>query len=397
MTVSFRTAEYVFPGHPDKLCDAIADSLVQEVGRREQRGLCGVEVAVHRDHVYVTGQVAAEGAGEIDVEGIVRGVYSSAGYDETWAPSRDDLVVETNLCHRPLETGEEDFRGMADDQTISTGYAVDLPGTNYLPPEHWLAWTLARRLVLLRLDFPELDLGPDGKLIVILGEDNDGLWLDRLSLSVQQSIRGDDILLQRVVVDEVEKELELCAERIPGFQTRFPRMVNVNGAGNFAIGGPEGDNGLSGKKLVVDAYGPRVPIGGGAWSGKDFSKADRAGAVIARRIARAVVLSGTAAEGVVTLAFFPGDVRARVLSIVDQDGWQLDVERWGELFDLTLAGSGDRYTNVVDLVDVARFGHFTSADRPWEVLGFDSRPAEPAEVRVVELVGAEGGPVEGGE
>ena len=79
MTVEWRTAEYVFPGHPDKLCDAIADAVVQEVGRREPRGLCGVEVAVHRDHVYVTGQVAGAGVGEIDVDGLVRDVYRTAG------------------------------------------------------------------------------------------------------------------------------------------------------------------------------------------------------------------------------------------------------------------------------------------------------------------------------
>jgi S-adenosylmethionine synthetase len=90
----------------------------------------------------------------------------------------------------------------------------------------------------------------------------------------------------------------------------------VNGAGNFEVGGPEGDNGLSGKKLVVDAYGPRVPIGGGALSGKDFFKADRAGAVLARRLAKAVVMSGAAPECSATLAITPGDRDFRIVSLV---------------------------------------------------------------------------------
>ena len=89
----------------------------------------------------------------------------------------------------------------------------------------------------------------------------------------------------------------------------------MNGAGNFAVGGPEGDNGLSGKKLVVDAYGPRVPIGGGALSGKDFFKVDRAGAIAARRLAKAIVQSGQARECTVTLSFHPGADKPRIVSL----------------------------------------------------------------------------------
>ena len=106
-------------------------------------------------------------------------------------------------------------------------------------------------------------------------------------------------------------------------------------------------------------------------SGKDFYKADRAGAISARRLAKAIVLAGAASECTVTLGFFPGDERARVFSIRDQDGRLLDAERWGGLFDLSLEGSGDRYTGACDLVEVARLGHFTDESRPWEGLGFD--------------------------
>jgi S-adenosylmethionine synthetase len=143
----------------------------------------------------------------------------------------------------------------------------------------------------------------------------------------------------------------------------------VNGAGNFEVGGPEGDNGLSGKKLVVDAYGPRVPMGGGALSGKDFFKADRAGAVLARRLAKAVVMSGAAAECIATLAIAPGDRAFRIVSLRGSPAAP-DASRWSGLIDLSLAATGESYTGACDLTELARYGHFTSPDRPWERIGF---------------------------
>ena len=144
----------------------------------------------------------------------------------------------------------------------------------------------------------------------------------------------------------------------------------MNGAGNFEVGGPEGDNGLSGKKLVVDAYGPRVPIGGGALSGKDFFKADRAGAILARRLAKAVVIAGVAPECIATLAIFPGDPAFRIVSLFDANGAEIDSARWTSLMDLSLAAVGERYALTADLPRLARHGHFTCADRDWEEIRF---------------------------
>jgi S-adenosylmethionine synthetase len=135
MTKEIYPAEFVFPGHPDKLSDAIADALVREAVRRESRALVGVEVAVHRDHVYVTGRIGCQGAQSIDVRAIVREVYSSAGYGDGWYPAPDQVTVESNLCLGPLEDGEADFRELSDDQAICTGYANHLTATNHLPVE----------------------------------------------------------------------------------------------------------------------------------------------------------------------------------------------------------------------------------------------------------------------
>ena len=161
-----------------------------------------------------------------------------------------------------------------------------------------------------------------------------------------------------------------CAVAIPGFKPTVPERFHVNGAGNFEVGGPEGDNGLSGKKLVVDAYGPRVPIGGGALSGKDFFKADRAGAILARRLAKAVVATGAAAECTATLAIFPGDAAFQIVSLRDRAGATLDPRRWAPLIDLSLAAAGEQYALSANLPDIARHGHFTSSELRWEKVVF---------------------------
>ena len=373
MTSSIYPAEFIFPGHPDKLCDAIADSLVQEAQRREPRALVGVEVAAHRDHVYITGRIACEGAEHIDVKSIVREVYQSAGYDKDWYPAPNKVKVTSNLCLGPLEDGEAEYRELADDQAICIGYANDLGATNHLPIEHWLVTRFARRLYALRLEHPDLRLGPDGKVVIAVRElaaDDGATWqLESFSCSLQQKIGSDEIALHRAVRVVVEEELAAAANELPGLSPELPKTLIVNGAGNFEVGGPEGDNGLSGKKLVCDAYGPRVPIGGGAWSGKDFFKADRAGGLHARRLAKMIVQLGITREVQVVLGWFPGDRAARILRIEAEGGQLLDQQRFEQMFDRSLLKSGTTY-QVEDLVQLARWGHFGQVDYPWgDVVG----------------------------
>jgi S-adenosylmethionine synthetase len=122
---------------------------------------------------------------------------------------------------------------------------------------------------------------------------------------------------------------------------------------------------------VVDAYGPRVPIGGGALSGKDFFKADRAGAVLARWLAKSVVATGSAGVCSATLAIFPGDEAFRIVSLRDGNGSVLNSRRWAGLMDLSLAAAGERYALTPDLSSLARYGHFTSPSCPWEAIRFE--------------------------
>ena len=370
MTDRLYPAEFVFPGHPDKLSDAIADAIVSAAAARETRALVGVEVAVHRRRVLVTGRVACEGADAIDIPNLVREVYRSAGYGGAWDPLPKQLRIDTDLCLGPLADGEAEFRELSDDQAICVGYAVDSPATQYLPIEQFLAYRLARRLHALRLQYPALQLGPDGKVIVAVSVDNGIAQLREFSASLQQKQVADEIALHRAVRVALTEELQQLAATVKGLLTALPEQLTVNGAGAFEVGGPEGDNGLSGKKLVMDAYGPRVPIGGGAWSGKDFFKADRAGGLHARRIAKLLVMTGLAKEATVTLGWRPGDTTPQIFSC---EGASCEAaRRCAALLNGTLAFSGEHWGRTAALQELARWGHYTDARHWWERMGLSA-------------------------
>ena len=362
-----RPAEAVAAGHPDKIADAIADAIVDLAIGREPRALVGVEVAVHRGWVFVTGRAAGARITQEDIERLVRERYAVLGHGGDWPPDPGALGIVCDLDLGPLVAGEADFREVSDDQSICTGYAVDSPETGWLPPEHWLAHKIIRGLEALRAGEPGLRLGPDAKAVV-LGAETPGrpMALEAASVSLQQAVGGDEIATRRRVVEVVRSALEAApgAFAVP---SGLADRILVNGAGNFECGGPNGDNGLSGKKLVADAYGPRVPIGGGALSGKDFFKVDRAGAIAARRLALAIVRGGGASEATVELLWRPGDREARVVAVAGPAGEAIDPGPWLASVDLGLRGSGNGWPSLVrgQLARLAVEGHF-GGDQPWE-------------------------------
>ena len=135
MPTRLYPAAAVLSGHPDKRCDAIADALVAAASRRDSRARCAVVAAVHGSTIFVAGQVACDGAESIDVEEVVRSVHVSAGFTGEWQPAAAELKIVLDLYRSPAPAGAAAAGG----QCIVTGYAVDLPGTNQLPPEQWLA------------------------------------------------------------------------------------------------------------------------------------------------------------------------------------------------------------------------------------------------------------------
>ncbi len=314
-----RPAEYVLPGHPDKLADAIADALVHEAWTRERRALVGVEVALHRDVVFIDGRIACRGAKDIDVRSLVRRVYADIGYGTLFGPEPRRLKVRTDLCLGPLLRGESKFREVSDDQVISVGYACSTPGTDMRPVEHAIAKRLAGAMDDLRRSQPGLLLGPDGKVIVLVSEHVEGdtvRWtLKQVTVSMQHAARWHPVESHRALTKRLQSEIASMAAVVPGLSIAPDLDLRINPIGDFVEGGPFGDNGLSGKKLVMDAYGPRVPIGGGATAGKDRWKPDVRGPEFARAVAVEQVLRHGCRECTVTVAISPGEREFTVAAV----------------------------------------------------------------------------------
>lgn len=305
-------AEFVSPGHPDRLADAIAESIVELAVSRDPDALVGVECAVHTDHVFIDGRIAC-GHGTCavtheEVECAARSVYAEAGYGERWIPAPAALKVIQNLCLEPLSDDERAVRILSDDQNVVSGFACNHPETAFLPPAHYIANTIGQAVDAWRRTLPH-KFGPDFKILVSLAFDKgkNYTW-HRLTLSIQHAqgvYPEEQHKLIRPIIDKTLAELE--ARGLRGISNLPSEKFVLNGAGDFIQGGPEGDNGLSGKKLAVDFYGPEVPIGCGAICGKDPHKVDVAGAIRARELALRLLAENGGEAVTVRLGWTPGD------------------------------------------------------------------------------------------
>jgi len=362
-------AEAVLPAHPDKLCDAVADAIVDRVRALDPLGKVGLEVACVFHHLVLTGRVAVQDEAMLDaVRGealheLVREVYASAGYGidaagHLWEPGPGALQVTDLRRLGAFEPGEREVRAYSDDQAVCVGHAGPDPATGHLPPAAWLSRRIARELFRLRLEQGPGQVGPDGKVLVRVAR-NGAAWRPlHVSISLNHHEGSDWMLLNRLAAEAMETA---CAG-LP-----LPAL-ELNGAGAFTCSGPMGDNGLSGKKLVVDAYGPTVPIGGGAWSGKDFNKVDRLGGLLARRLALSARAEAQAGEALVTLAYIPGCTQPVDLRIL-LDGRErplADLPRTAALPRGNAACAELFGRAGAPLADLARWGHF-QAGLPWEL------------------------------
>jgi S-adenosylmethionine synthetase len=319
MSERLRFAEAVCEGHPDRLCDRIAAAIVDLACSRDDRALVGVEVAIHRSVVFIDGRIAA-GTGarcavsEDELTELARTVFRDSGYglspSGTFVPAPGSLNIRLELCLGPLDDDERAIRDVSDDQAIAVGHAVEGARAGYRPLEQALADDFVKVMERLRRSDPGLGLGPDGKVLVVVR----GKTLVGVSASVHHVRGAEWIALTRSVRDACEA---VAAEYVEAGELAPLDQVDwlINGAGAFEIGGPEGDNGLSGKKLVVQAYGTAVPIGGGAVFGKDPRKVDPRGQRLAREMALQLVRSGQAREATVWLAWRPGDSKPRWVEV----------------------------------------------------------------------------------
>ncbi len=375
------TSESVTEGHPDKLCDAIADAVLDDVLAHDPWARCAIEVATTTGLVLVLGEVST--GHWVDVQEVVRRTVREIGYTDArigfdWETcgtltaikeQSPDIARGVDHALESREGREADELG-AGDQGMMFGYASD-ESDAYMPMPILLAHRVARRLAEVRRDGTLPFLRPDGKSQVTVEYDADG-----------RPQRVHTVLVSAQHDPEVEQDELAAAIRthvveaaIPGDLLDGETRHLVNPTGRFVIGGPKGDSGLSGRKIIVDTYGGMARHGGGSFSGKDPTKVDRSGAYMARYVAKNVVAAGLARRCELQLAYAIGV--AHPLAV--------NVETWGTgaLDDHALSALIQRSFDlrpgaIIDTLDLRRpiyrqtaaYGHFgrDDLDLPWERL-----------------------------
>lgn len=296
-------SEVVLPGHPDKFCDLAADAIVAACYRADPRAYCQVEMSAWCERAFLTGGIVTRRPLSRPLADIVREVGRDIGYVAPNPVVADAYVVDDAVCQR-----REDPRRWTDhvnDQCVTVGWAGYDGKVGWLPPEHFLAHALVGALWDSCRAGRLRGHGPDGKLLVRLRENGDRWQVEHLLVTLQQRADAPFLDFCALVAGELRDAYGRLRAGDPRWTERFDDIeVLVNPNGPLLNGGSHGDNGQTGRKLVMDYYGPRVPIGGGALCGKDLSHIDRAAALAARDAALHAVRTG-ARECQVTLAYAP--------------------------------------------------------------------------------------------
>jgi len=375
-TALSATAEHVAPGHPDKACDQMADAIVDEVktgGARRgstdpqdapNRQRAAIEILAKDHLVVVSGEIRTgpEVTRALDIDAIVRGVWREIGY-----PGADNLTVINHVRKQSPELQVNADADGAGDQGIMVGYATDSTPT-FMPPEYEAARMLCRKVQDLAKDGTAPWIGADAKTQVTLGPDGAA---QRVVIAVQHAaeINGQS---RPADVQAIIREMLLREAVLPVLGAVPPSAVVINGSGSFVVGGTIGDAGVVGRKIVVDAYGPRVPVGGGAYSGKDATKVDRSAAYMARHIAKTAVALGVGDARAVTvhLAYAIGSRQPEMITAVTDAG--KDVSEWvrSRFRDLSPAAIGEHLglwrPQGWSYRATAAYGHYGRPEFPWE-------------------------------
>lgn len=370
------TSESVTEGHPDKLCDYISDSVLDAYFSKDKNARVACETVAGKGEIFVTGEITS--SAEVDIEEIVRNVIKEVGYDN----SETDIDYRTCKIHVNVSKQSPDIALGVDksleekegsniesegagDQGIMFGFACD-ETDSLMPLPIYLAHKLAKRLTDVRKENIIDYLRPDGKVqVTVEYDDGTPLRVDTIVVSTQhkdtvslEDLRKD---IKKYVIDDVVPA-ELLDENTKYF---------INPTGRFVIGGPLGDSGLTGRKIIVDTYGGYARHGGGAFSGKDPTKVDRSAAYMARFIAKNIVANKLARKCEIQFSYAIG-VAKPVSIYVDTFGTStMPEDEIAKLiydkFDLTPRG-------IIEYLDLRRpiyrkttnYGHFGKSELAWE-------------------------------
>ena len=369
------TSESVTEGHPDKLCDYISDSVLDECLKQDKNSRVACETLASKGEVYITGEITSKA--NVDIEQIARNTIKEIGYDNAnldidyktckitvnISKQSSDIAMGVDKSLEDKE-GENAHSEGAGDQGIMFGFACD-ETDEFMPLPISLSHRLAKKLTEVRKNEEIVGLRPDGKVqVTVEYDDGKPLRVDTVVLSTQH--------IDDKNIDELRKEVKekIIFKVIPENLIDENTKYYINPTGRFVIGGPLGDSGLTGRKIIVDTYGGYARHGGGAFSGKDPTKVDRSASYMARFLAKNIVANGYAKKCEIQLSYAIGVARP-VSIFVDTFGTETipstEIISKVEKFDLTPRG-------IINYLDLQRpiyklttnYGHFGKENLPWE-------------------------------
>lgn len=379
------TSESVTEGHPDKMCDAISDAILDALMEKDPMSRVACETCTTTGLVMVMGEITTNAY--VDIQTIVRETVREIGYDRAkygfdcdtcgvmvaLDEQSGDIAMGVNKAlearENTMDDSELDAIG-AGDQGMMFGYATN-ETEEYMPYPIAMAHKLVRQLTKVRKDGTLSYLRPDGKSQVTVEYDKEGhpIRLDAVVLSTQH----DENVTQDQIHEDIKKYV--FDEVLPADMVDADTKFFINPTGRFVIGGPHGDSGLTGRKIIVDTYGGYARHGGGAFSGKDCTKVDRSAAYAARYVAKNIVAAGLADKCEIQLSYaigvaYPTSIRVETFGTGKLSDEEL-VAIVRDNFDLRPAG-------IIKMLDLRRpiykqtaaYGHFgrTDVDLPWEKL-----------------------------